>query len=52
MGTRLFAEFQDKNEYNMYYQDMLGRIPKKYHFDFVVFIGRVESTLIAEGESK
>tara|TARA_Y100001968_G_C19191692_1_gene635490 strand:+ start:32 stop:196 length:165 start_codon:yes stop_codon:yes gene_type:complete len=44
--ARLFAEFRDKEEYKMYYEDMLKRIPKKYHFDFVVFIGRIESTML------
>ena len=52
MGTRLFAEFKDRNEFNMYYQDMLKRIPKKYHYDFSVFCGRLESTLISGKELK
>ena len=50
MSIRLFAEFNDREEFNMYYQDMLKRIPKKHHFDFTVFCGRLESTLISGKE--
>ena len=52
MSIRLFAEFNDRKEFNMYYQDMLKRIPKKYHFDFSVFCGRLESTLLSGKEIK
>ena len=50
MATRLFAEFKDKEEFKMYYESMLNSIPKKYHFDFTVFVGRLESTLITGKE--
>ena len=52
MGIRIFAEFQDKQEYDMYYQDMLKRIPKKYHYDFNLFCARLESTLLSGKELK
>ena len=52
MSIRIFAEFQDKQEYDMYYQDMLKRIPKKYHCDFNLFCGRLESTLLSGKEIK
>jgi len=52
MSIRIFAEFQDKQEFDMYYQDMLKRIPKKYHCDFNLFCGRLESTLLSGKEIK
>ena len=52
MSIRIFAEFQDKQEFDMYYQDMLKRIPKKHHADFAIFCGRLESTVISGKEIK
>tara|TARA_Y100001963_G_C6702516_1_gene410200 strand:+ start:946 stop:1104 length:159 start_codon:yes stop_codon:yes gene_type:complete len=52
MGIRIFPEFKDKKEFDMYHQDILNRIPKKYHFDFAVFCGRLESTLLSGKELK
>ena len=52
MGIRIFAEFKSKNEFDMYYQDMLKRIPKKHHSDFFLFCGRFESTIISGKELK
>ena len=52
MSIRLYAEFKDKEEFDIYHQDMLKRIPKKYHFDFAVFCGRFESTLLSGKELK
>lgn len=46
MSMRMFAEFESDHDFKMYYDDMLNRIPKKYHFDFIVFMGRVESTYL------
>ena len=46
MGMRMFAEFESDHDFKMFYDDMLNRIPKKYHFDFIVFMGRVESTYL------
>jgi hypothetical protein len=52
MGIRIFAEFKSKNEFDMYYQDMLKRIPKKHHADFAIFCGRLESTVLSGKEIK
>jgi hypothetical protein len=52
MSTRLFAEFNSQQEFDFYYEDMLKRIPKKYHGDFCIFCGRLESTLISGKELK
>ena len=46
MGIRMFAEFKDDNEFKMYYDGILKRVPEKHHFDFIVFMGRVESTYL------
>ena len=46
MGIRMFAEFKDDNEFKMYYDDILKRVPEKYQYDFVIFMGRVESTYL------
>lgn len=49
---RLFAEFKNKKEFEFYHKDLLKRIPSRYHFDFAVFMGRLESTLISGKELK
>mgnify|MGYP003119997590 FL=1 len=52
MSVRLFAEFENKKEFDLYYKDMLKRIPKKFHGDFCIFCGRLESTLLSGKELK
>jgi hypothetical protein len=49
---RLFAEFKDKKEFKDQAYDILQKIPKKYHFDLAIFIGRLESTLMSGKELK
>tara|TARA_Y100001938_G_C7831421_1_gene301562 strand:- start:188 stop:346 length:159 start_codon:yes stop_codon:yes gene_type:complete len=52
MSIRIYAEFQDKKEFNYYKEDMLKRIPKKHHSDFYLFCGRLESTILSGKELK
>ena len=52
MSMRMFAEFESDHDFKMYYDDMLNRIPKKYHCDFNLFCGRLESTLLSGKEIK
>ena len=52
MSVRLFAEFNDKKEFNYYKEDMLKRIPEEHHYDFYLFCGRLESTLLSGKELK
>lgn len=47
---RLFAEFKDKDEYKFYLDSLYKSLPKKYHFDLAVFLGRFQSTIIKQME--
>ena len=46
--TRLFASFRNKNDLLERRDDIVKKMPKKYRFDFMLFLGQYESTL-AEG---
>ena len=46
--TRLFASFRNRNDLLIRKNDIFNKVPKKYRFDFMLFLGQYESTL-AEG---
>ena len=46
--TRLFASFSNKEDLLERRDDIVKKMPKKYRFDFMLFLGQYESTL-AEG---
>ena len=52
MGIRIFAEFKDRKEFDYYYEDILKKRPKKHRYDFHLFCGRLESTLLSGKEMK
>lgn len=43
---RLFASFQNKKHQDERLDDIINKMPKKYKFDLIVFIGQLESSLI------
>ena len=44
--TRLFASFRNEKTQNERLDDLINKMPKKYQFDLVLFIGQLESTFI------
>jgi hypothetical protein len=47
-STRLFAPFQNVEHQREMFDSLLDRIPVKYRFDVILYIGQMESTF-AEG---
>lgn len=43
---RLFASFKNKKHQDERLDDIINKMPKKYKFDLIVFIGQLESSLI------
>ena len=44
--VRLFASFRNKKHQDERFDDIINKMPKKYKFDLVLFIGQLESSLI------
>jgi hypothetical protein len=44
--VRLFASFRNKKHQDERFDDIINKIPKKYKFDLILFIGQLESSLI------
>tara|TARA_A100001391_G_scaffold192920_1_gene167587 strand:+ start:28 stop:219 length:192 start_codon:yes stop_codon:yes gene_type:complete len=43
---RLFASFRNKKHQDERLDDIINKMPKKYKYDLIVFIGQLESSLI------
>jgi hypothetical protein len=46
--VRMFAAFQSKEHQENEFNQMIGKIPKKYHWSIFLYLGMMDST-IAEG---
>jgi hypothetical protein len=44
--VRLFASFRNKKHQDERLDDIINKMPKKYKFDLILFIGQLESSLI------
>ena len=47
----MFAEFQSKDEYQDAYKAVMDKMPYASQFELVVFIERLRTTMLTEGES-
>jgi len=47
----MFAEYKSKDEYQEAYESVMDKMPYQSQFELVVFIERLRTTMITEGES-